>query len=193
MAVGRGRPAAPALARGGGPLGWFWLKRHWAAARPGPTCRRMLPGTRRRGGTSCLFVVGHLAVEDCIIVIHQSGAAPSQRSGEIPARNEKTCFGRGRLTDVSPKPTDACGSTFAAVPTVAKALHTGPCSAALCHRTRNSCRLVVSSGSPFMPAFVGDHLSLLKRVCVGAHSLLWHQCWTASIKNAFVRCTTVRW
>jgi len=46
--------------------------------------------------------------------------------------NEITLFGRRRLTDVSPKPTDACGSNFAA-------LFTGSKSAAhLPHRLRTT-------------------------------------------------------
>ena len=170
MAVGRGRPAAPAPARGGGPLGWFWLKRHWAAARPGRTCRRMLPGTRRRGGTSCLFVVGHLGVEDCIIVLLSLLQLQVRGQVKFPHETKKRALVAGASRTSRPSQRTHAGVHSPLFLRVAKALHTGPCSAALCHRTRNSCRLVVSSGSPFMPAFVGDHLSLLKRVCVGAHS-----------------------
>ena len=123
--LGRGRPAAPALARGGGPLGWFWLKRHWAAARPGRTCRRMLPGTRRRGGTSCLSLWSHLAVEDSIIVFHQSArSSKSEVSGSYPHETKSRALVAGAPRTSRPSQRTHAGVISPLFSRVAKALHT---------------------------------------------------------------------
>ena len=131
--------------------------------------------------------------------VTQSATAPSQRSvGADPPQDPNETKSRAWVAGASrtsrpSQPTHA-GVILPLFSRVAKALHDAMLCRSVLHHTQLRAAVRYGTGRHLCQIFVCDRIHNLKRLCVGAHSLLQHQCCSsAPIENTFVWSTTVLW